>query len=185
MQFTSSVTKIFSLVPRAALQASSGDYRGAIRSIAGFSGALVSAAIVREVVGEIRNALRGKDEEKDEERLRERVSLGIARELSGYPLILGNILQPIVNQAIDGSTFRFSSSTLESFLGDVARAGIAVTEAVQATMSQELDSDRELKWRKKWLTALNKSAGAASKTIGVPYRGLQDIYYAIRTWIYF
>ena len=170
VQFTSSVTKIFTLAPQAQMEYERGEYRAGNRSVAALATAVLMSAVARETLA----FLRGREEEDEE--VWERVAKRMAVEFAGFfPIVGSAVFQPLVREMLGQGAWAFPASTAESTLRDAARTASSVYQTIEAALNDELDAQGEKVFGRKALRSLDNIANLVATWTGVPYYGTKDL----------
>jgi len=165
VRFMSSVSKIYSVGVRGALQFQRGEYAAAKNSLAALLASSAMAAMVREMV----TSMKGDDDE--DEGIPERIALRVATEAAGYLPILGSsVVAPAVRVMAGKPTYIYPSSMTEGALIDTGETTLALFRAIKAG----LDGD-DAAFRRHGGRAFQGSLELVALWTGAPYGGPRDI----------
>lgn len=164
VMFTSSISKIYSLGVRSALQAQKGDVRGATRSAVGTTMALAWAALIAEALVK----WRGKD---DDEPLFTKIPKRMVKDFASFVPFAGSTISAILSAIMGDSGFRFPGSVTEAWLQDFLNSSVAGLRAAAKAYSGELNARGEKAYREELEKFGWGAAEATAQLLGVPWGG--------------
>lgn len=171
VMFTSSVSKIYSVLMRGMLAAQRGHKQTARRALIGFLLSISYAGAVRELM----EWLRVGDDDEDE-RAMKRAARRLSREAANTLPVLGGLVDPVIRLAYGQGSAIYSASVTDDFLNSLTNAGISGLRAAQTWAAGELEAGGDKAWPAHARRSFRHGADVLAQWTGVPWSGPKDVY---------